>query len=133
MTESQASALLPGARCARHGQRSASGVCGRCGDYLCELCGRRTGERLYCENCGERMQTEHSPRAVHALVLGLASVHGLFVLGPAALLLAWLELAAIRAGDAPLGGTGLARAGLILGGCAIAIPISAVCLWFLVR
>jgi hypothetical protein len=130
MTEvSPAGALLPGAVCAKHAERAATGVCGRCGDYVCGACGRATGERLYCEGCAQRFTHGHSKRAVHALVLGLLGVHGLFVLAPVALTLASLELSAIRSGEAPLGGTGLARAGLALGACGIAIPISVLLVW----
>ncbi len=128
-----ASALMPGARCAKHDSRPATGVCGRCGDYLCGLCGRRVGERLYCAGCAERLTTTHSRRAVYALVLGLLGVHGLFVLAPVALVLGGLELGAIREGDAPVGGTGLARAGLWLGAAGVAMPISALLVWLAVR
>src|SRR5690349_12002555 len=64
------SALLPGARCAKHVQRMATGVCSRCGDYLCGLCGRRVELSLCCEGCAEHLTREHSPRAFRAFVLG---------------------------------------------------------------
>jgi hypothetical protein len=132
MRPSAASALMPGARCARH-DRSATGVCGRCGDYLCGGCGRRVAERLYCSACAERLTHEHSARAVHALVLGLLGVVGLFFLAPAALVLASMELTAIRSGQAPLGGRGLAAAGLILGLCGVAMVASAALLFLALR
>src|SRR5262245_34415577 len=94
---SAAAALQPGARCAAHAARAATGVCSRCGDYLCGLCGKRVSERLHCPRCAERVLREHSPRAVRAFVLGLCGVHGLFVLAPIALALAVAELGAIRA------------------------------------
>jgi hypothetical protein len=134
MTEaSPAGSLSPGAVCAKHAARAATGVCGRCGDFVCEACGRPSGERLYCEGCAERVASEHGKRAVHAFLLGLLGVHGLFVLSPVALTLALLELSAIRSGDAPLGGAGLARAGLALGACGIAIPISVLLAWVATR
>ena len=68
---SAASALLPGAKCRTHAQRPATGVCARCGDYLCGLCGARVGMRLHCTGCARRTIGEHSPRAVYALVIGL--------------------------------------------------------------
>lgn len=132
MSSSAASALLPGARCAKH-DRPATGVCGRCGDYLCGGCGRRVAERLYCTACAERLTTEHSSRAATAFVLGLLGVVGLFFLAPAALVLASMELTAIRGGEAPLGGRGLARAGLLLGGCGIAMVASGALLWLGLR
>jgi hypothetical protein len=104
-------------------------VCGRCGDYLCGACGRRVGERLYCADCATRLTAEHSPRSTHAFVLSLLSIHGLFPLAPVALVLASLELAAIRAGQAPLGGRILAYAGLIFASSALAMPITALLVW----
>jgi len=130
---SAASALLPGARCAKHGNRAATGVCTRCGDYLCGGCGRRVAERLYCGGCAERITIEHSRRAVYALVFGLCGVHGLFPFAPAALVLAGLELGAIRAGEAPPGGTGIARAALWLGLCGVVMPLSAALVWMAAR
>lgn len=132
MRPSAASALMPGARCARH-DRPATGVCGRCGDYLCGGCGRRVGERLYCSACADRITTEHGSRAVTAFVLGLLGVIGLFFLAPAALVLASMELTAIRAGESPLGGRGLARAGLLLGACGSAMLASGALLWLGMR
>jgi hypothetical protein len=116
--------LGAGARCPRHPARAATGVCQRCGDFLCGGCARRLDTRLYCEGCAARLATGHSPRSTHALVLGVLSVHGLFFLAPVAAVLGALELGAIRQGEAPLGGTWLARAGLVLGLCGVAMPVS---------
>jgi hypothetical protein len=121
-------ALQPGARCAKHANRAATGLCARCGDYLCGACGRRVAERLYCADCAARLTAEHSRRATYAFVLGLASIHGLFPLAPVALVISGMELTAIQAGEAPLGGQILARAGLIFALCALAIPIGALLL-----
>lgn len=131
--ESTAGSLLTGARCARHASRVATGMCARCGDYVCGACGRRAGERLFCEGCAERTRIEHSPRAVRGFVLGLLGVHGLFVLAPVALVLSLLELAAIKSGHAPLGGNAFARAGVWLGVSGIALPLSALVLWAVLR
>ena len=128
-----AGSLLSGARCARHASRVATGMCARCGDYVCGACGRRAGERLFCEGCADRTRVEHSPRAARCLLLGLLSVHGLFVLAPVALALSLLELEAIKAGQAPLGGAVLARAGVWLGASGIALPVSALLLWTALR
>jgi hypothetical protein len=129
MSSSQAaSALLPGARCASH-DRPATGLCSRCGDYLCGACGRRVGARLCCGACAGRLREEHSGRSVLAAVLGMLGVLGLLFLSPVALVVASAELRAIRAGQAPLGGLGLARAGLIFGGCGLAMAASAVAVW----
>ena len=130
---SAAHVLLPGARCAKHGNRTATGVCGRCGDYLCGGCGRRVGERLYCSGCAERITVAHSRRAVYAFVFGLCGVHGLLPLAPAALVLAGLELGAIRDGEAPEGGRGIARAALWLGLCGLLMPLSAALVWIAAR
>jgi hypothetical protein len=107
-------ALGAGARCSVH-QRFATGVCSRCGDYVCGGCGRRLADRLFCQGCGARLAEGHAERAGRAYVLGLLGVHGLLPLAPIAALLASLELSAIAAGRAPLGGRTLARAGLWLG------------------
>ena len=119
-----ASALMPGARCAAHQDRGATGVCGRCGDYLCGLCGERVNDRLYCAECAVRLTRDHSGRSVQAFVLGMLGVCFLFFLSPIAAILGLLELQAIRAGEAPTGGEGMARAALYLGVIGIAIPIS---------
>jgi hypothetical protein len=84
---------------------------------------------LYCGGCATRLTAEHSQRAAYALVTGLLSMHGLFLLAPVALVLGGAELAAIRAGEAPIGGRLIARAGLVLGVCGLAIPISALLIW----
>lgn len=128
----RASALSPGARCATH-DRPATGVCARCGDYLCGGCGRRVAERLYCRGCGERVAHDHSRRAVYALVFGLLGASGLFPLAPVALVLASLELQAIRRGEAPVGGRGLSRAGLVFGACGLAMVASAVVVFLALR
>lgn len=78
----------------------------------------------------EHLTSGHGPRAARALVLGLVGVHGLFFVSPIAVVLAAIELAAIRDGRSPLGGRGAARAGLVLGLCGIAIPISVLAVVF---
>jgi hypothetical protein len=125
--------LQPGARCAAHQARPATGVCARCGDYLCGACGRRIGDRLHCGTCAERVTREHSRRALRAFVFGLCGVHGLFPLAPVALALAAAELSAIRAGEAPVGGSGFARAGLVLGIAGVLMPVSAALVWYLAK
>lgn len=125
--------LVPGAACARHAQRVATGVCTRCGDYLCGLCGKRVEARLYCPPCAERLGSEHGRRATYAFVLGLSAVHLLFFLAPIAIALAVLELWEIRAGQSPLGGRGLALAGLWLGVAALLMAGSSVALFFVWR
>jgi hypothetical protein len=130
---SVASALQAGARCAAHGERAATGVCSRCGDYLCGACSQRVGERLSCARCAERVVREHSPRSIRAFVLGLCGVHGLFFLAPVALVLALTELSAISAGAAPVGGIGFARGGLVLGAIGLLMPIGFGLVWWLTR
>jgi hypothetical protein len=130
---SAASALVPGARCVKHPARAATGTCARCGDYLCGLCGRRVADRLHCVECATRVTREHSARASAALVLGLIGACGVFVVAPAALLLAVLELQAIAGGAAPIGGRGLARAGVVLGAAGVLMPLSAALVWWLAR
>jgi hypothetical protein len=118
------SGLSPGAACARHAQRVATGVCSRCGDYLCGSCGKRVDDRLYCPPCAERLGSEHGPRAALAFLVGLASVHFLFFLAPIAIALSVLELWEIRAGQSATGGRGLAVGGLVLGVAALLMAAS---------
>ncbi|MDH5670856.1 MAG: hypothetical protein OEZ06_01845 [Myxococcales bacterium] len=121
--ESAVARVLPaGARCPRHPERGATGVCFRCGDYLCGACAARVQERLHCPGCASRVRDEHSPRSSRVLVFGLMSAHGIFVLAPFAVVMGLLELQAIAAGDAPLGGLWLTRAGVWLGLCGVAMP-----------
>lgn len=123
---SAASALLPGAKCRVHTQRAATGVCARCGDYLCGLCGKRVADRLHCQRCAERTLGDHSRRSVYALALGLCCVlPPLYFLSPVALVVSVLELSAINDGSAPLGGRGAARVGLITALIGLAMPMSA--------
>ena len=127
---SAARALVPGARCAKHEARAATGVCARCGDYLCGACGLRVDDRLCCSPCAERLTREHSRRSSLTFLFALLSVHGVFPLAPVALVMAAAELAAIRAGHAPVGGRGLARAGVALALCSLAMAISgALVIW----
>ena len=128
MTVAASSGLVPGAACARHPQRVATGVCARCGDYLCGLCGRGVEGRLYCVPCAERLSSEHGRRAVHALAVGLASVHLLFFLGPVAIALGGLELWEIRAGKSAQGGRGMALAGVLLGSASLLMAAGAAAL-----
>lgn len=122
------SALLPGARCGRHA-RPATGVCARCGDYLCGACGCRVEARLFCEGCAERVATGYSRRAVYALVFGMLAAVGLVFFAPVALVAASMELRAIRDGDAPLGGRGLSHVGLAFGLSGMAMAASLAAVW----
>jgi hypothetical protein len=121
-----AQALTPGARCATHAERGATGLCHRCGDYLCGLCAKRLEGRLFCAGCAERLTGGHAPRAARALVFGILGVNFLFFLSPVALILGAQELRAIAAGESPLGGRGIALLALWLGIAGIAMAASGV-------
>jgi hypothetical protein len=72
--------------CASHPSEASSGVCERCGDFLCAACSRFLDYRRYCERCVSRMreQSRERDRRVLVTVIGLlALVH----LGPWLLLL----------------------------------------------
>lgn len=44
---------VSGARCARHPDAAAAGICDRCGNFFCPACaGRVEGSRSYCTTCG---------------------------------------------------------------------------------
>lgn len=40
--------------CALHSGRETVGVCGRCGNYFCEVCRTRWREQILCAACAER-------------------------------------------------------------------------------
>jgi hypothetical protein len=55
------------------------------------------------------------------------------VFAPVALALGISELSAIAAGEAPVGGTGFARAGLLLGAVGMLMPVGVGLVWWLTR
>ncbi len=69
--------------CALHAGREAVGTCGRCGNYLCEVCRTRWRDQILCAACVERaLQSReatpeqaraHTRQAVLGLVLGLSA------------------------------------------------------------
>lgn len=125
--------LPPGARCPRDVERAATGLCARCGDYVCGSCARRVDDRSYCPPCAERLTSDHSPRAIRAFVLGAIGVHGLFFLSPVALALAISELRAIEAGESSRAGRTFARIALGLGIAGLVMPLSVGAVWWLAR
>ena len=114
-------------------ERGATGLCHRCGDYVCGLCAKRLADHLFCGSCAERLTGGHAPRASRALVLGLLGVNFLFFLAPVATVLAAQELRAIRDGESPLGGRGVALAALWLGLAGIAMALSAAAVFVATR
>jgi hypothetical protein len=100
-------------RCAVHPDNPALGTCGRCGNYVCETCRTRWGERWLCAACVDRAlerkeagpaeANAHLRQALLALGLGVAS-WTIFLLG-----------ALVAAGAAAGGSMGLvALAGLLV-------------------
>jgi len=69
--------------CALHAGREAVGTCGRCGNYLCDVCRTRWRDQILCPACVERaLQSReatpeqaraHTRQAVLGLVLGLSA------------------------------------------------------------
>ena len=79
-----ARAARPGeAACAAHPQNESVGPCGRCGNYLCEVCRTRWRDQVLCTACTERAlgSPEASPeqaksafrQALLSLLLGIGA------------------------------------------------------------
>jgi hypothetical protein len=61
-TEAPPSAALVGASCAEHGDRGATFVCTRCGDFACDECAfSRVPEREVCRRCAAHGLAEPIP------------------------------------------------------------------------
>lgn len=105
------------ARCAKHAEAPAVGICPRCGTFLCDACGVSFEGTVLCSPCFERNAREPgvSSQAWAALYLGLGGLTCGFVPGLVGLVLAYRELERIRLGESPPGGRALARAGQLLG------------------
>jgi len=105
------------ARCAKHAETPAVGVCPRCGTFLCAACAVPFESAALCSPCFERAVREPgvSSQAWAALYLGLGGLTCGFVPGLVGLVLAYRELERIRLGESPPGGRALARAGQLLG------------------
>lgn len=69
--------------CALHSASEAAGVCGRCGNYFCEVCRTRWRDQILCAACVERALEAHeaSPeqsrahfrQALVGLIMGLGA------------------------------------------------------------
>jgi hypothetical protein len=105
------------ARCAKHAEAPAVGICPRCGTFLCAACGVPFENAVLCSPCFERNTREPraSSQAWASLYLGLGGLVFGFVPGLVGLVLAYRELERIRLGESPPGGRALARAGQLLG------------------
>lgn len=79
-----ARAARPGeAACASHPQNESLGPCGRCGNYLCEVCRTRWRDQVLCAACTERAlgSNEATPeqakaafrQALWSLLLGIGA------------------------------------------------------------
>jgi hypothetical protein len=57
------------ATCAAHPTNESIGPCGRCGNYLCEVCRTRWRDQLLCAACAERAlgSNEATPEQVRAV------------------------------------------------------------------
>jgi hypothetical protein len=76
--------------CALHAGRETVGVCGRCGNYFCEVCRTRWRDRLLCAACADRALAlqeatpeqvrTHFRQALLSLLMGFGA-WGAFVLG----------------------------------------------------
>ncbi len=112
-----------GALCGEHPEVAATGICDRCGRFLCHDCTREKPRGVFCPPCGARFLSniDASWSAIAAVILSFASL-GCSPLGVVAILFALKDLAFIRMGKAPPGGLkldlialGLGAAGLLIG------------------
>jgi hypothetical protein len=75
--------------CALHAGREAVGTCGRCGNYLCEVCRTRWRDQILCAACVERalaareatpqQARAHFRQAILGLLLGIGAWGGLLL------------------------------------------------------
>lgn len=121
---------LEGARCALHSTSPASGVCDRCGAFVCFNCETLFEGKRYCPNCAKKMVqplVRGSNQAYAAVVLGVMGLHCMFPLGIVGLVLGFLEEGAINRGESPEAGRGLVKAAKVCGYiCVVATVMSAI-------
>jgi hypothetical protein len=96
------------ALCATHPESPADGTCSRCGTFLCERCRKWQAQRMLCLRCHKvALGEKPSKRAMTALAFATLGFCG-FLPGLVAIVLGHQEVAAIRRGEAPGSGEGLA-------------------------
>ena len=117
------------ATCASCGLEAIA-TCERCGAFTCGAC--LVPGQPFCAPCGARPEwrLRASPRAVRALLWSVLGLHGLVPLLPLALRHAWLELAAIAQGRAPLGGQPYARAAQWIAGAGCVLWLGVAIWWW---
>ncbi len=106
----------PGARCAVHPDVAATELCGRCGSFACEPCTVVSDDGVLCRRCASRFAGGRygSWLAIGAGILGFLGL-GCAPLGPAAVVLAGVDLVWIAARRSPKGGLKLDVLGLVIG------------------
>lgn len=107
---------LAGARCAVHPVVQAATLCERCGSYACLDCTAPSEEADLCATCARRFAGGRygSFVAIGAGILGFLGL-GCAPAGPAAVLLAAIDLFRIATRRSPKGGVALDVMGLLLG------------------
>jgi len=114
------------AHCAIHAGTQAVDTCARCGNFVCGGCLEVDQGSSYCETCFPMVKPStapHSTRAVTGLIMGVLAVSGCVPLGIVAVVLGHAELAAIDAGEAPIGGRNLAKGAVITGWLGVGLTV----------
>jgi len=115
-TAAQAGQAPDAARCAVHPDVAARVLCERCGSYACDACTVWRPDGALCAPCSRRapLGLHGSWLAIGAAVLSFIGL-GCAPFGPAAMVLAAVDLVRIQMGAAPKGGWKLDALGLALG------------------
>ena len=133
--------VAPAPICARHANNRAVTACGRCGDFVCDVCATPVEGRVLCVRCFEFLHGRGELRAVQKrfstpkVSLGLGIVATLLgwtvcagiVAGPTAIITGILALRTLSR-QPGLPGKNLAIAGIILGAVGV-FEIVAMYLW----
>lgn len=111
-----------GARCAQHPETPASGLCDRCGAFVCFECELPWENRSYCPPCSHRVKGLFGGSwfSIFAAIAAFLSL-GCGALGLVAIVLAAVDLARIAAGHGQRGGLKLDLIAIGLGVIGLAI------------
>lgn len=105
------------ALCAAHPDVPATGVCRRCGGFLCAGCSRPYQQDVMCGDCYARLwfAPEVSKLAWAAFWLSILGMVAFLVPGVFAWMVAEVELRRIARGESPPGGKTFAQSARIVG------------------
>lgn len=117
-------AVAASAHCAVHPAVPAVEVCERCGAFVCGDCLELHEGHPFCASCFQRLgTTSASKQAVAALIFSIVGLNCGFLPGVVGLILAYRERAAIERGQAPIQGSSVTKAALIIGWIDVALLV----------